>query len=471
MDPLLEQRLLICPSLPTLPAVAMEVLRLCREEDVDLALIAGAVSNDPALAARLLRAANSASLATRGQVGTVSRAVALLGSQTTLTICLSFSLLRMRRSGDGGGLDHPAFWRRAVFSALAGRALGEHLHLDPEETLLAALLQDVGMLALAAVLPEEYGALWREAGGDHPRLVELERRALGADHAEVTRLLLQRWNLPPALQEAALASHAPPGPAAAPDRGRQFLQAVHLSGPLADVWTSTSPGEAAARALAAAQARLGLGAEVISTILSRMAVAVPEAATDFEFDLGGPGRMESVLEEARASLAGRFGPAVAGAEDRAPSGREDGALDRTSALALGRAQARRKPLAALVATLEGTGEEGCPPQLLALLAGCIRRGDLVGALGASARVLLIDTAPDGAVRVAERILRQAEAAHLPVSIGLALHEPDEGFAAADDLLGAAESALAAAHRPGGGRLGQVRARHPVPVLCQPGGLP
>ena len=117
--------------------------------------IAQAIARDPATTAKLLRLANSASFAGRGRVGTLSRAIALVGTQATMTTALSFSLVRARRRSDEHGFDHPGFWRRSLFSAIAGRILGELHGLDLEESFLACLLQDFGMLALDAVFPGE----------------------------------------------------------------------------------------------------------------------------------------------------------------------------------------------------------------------------------------------------------------------------------------------------------------------------
>ncbi len=47
-------------NLPSLPAVAIEVLRLTRDEDATVNDLADVISSDPALAARILKSANSA---------------------------------------------------------------------------------------------------------------------------------------------------------------------------------------------------------------------------------------------------------------------------------------------------------------------------------------------------------------------------------------------------------------------------
>jgi HD-like signal output (HDOD) protein len=289
MVPELERRILSCPTLPSLPAVALELLRLCRGEDIDLRDVAEAISRDPALSARVLRAANSASLAARGKVSTLTRAVPLLGSNATLTLALSFSLVRGRRRDDRSGFDHHGFWRRAVFSALAGRVLAESgvRSADPEEAFLAALLQDLGMLALAEVFPREYGPMCKSAGTDHATLVEAERREWGCDHAAVSGLLARTWSLPAFFGEAMAASHERPGDEDS-DRRSRLGACVRASGWIADIWTT-----AEWQAIAAARAALGADGAMLERLIERMALAVPEAAADFDIDLGGPERLET----------------------------------------------------------------------------------------------------------------------------------------------------------------------------------
>src|SRR5690349_15855972 len=52
VQPRVRERLERCTSLPTLPQVAVRVLRLCQSDDFDLAEIGRIISHDPALAAK-----------------------------------------------------------------------------------------------------------------------------------------------------------------------------------------------------------------------------------------------------------------------------------------------------------------------------------------------------------------------------------------------------------------------------------
>jgi HD-like signal output (HDOD) protein len=429
MNSHLETRILACPTLPTLPAVALEVLSLCERDDVDLGRLGDVVSRDPAIAAKLMRLANSASLATRGKVSTLTRAVTLLGLNATVSVALSFSLVRGRRRQDASGFDHGAFWRRSLFAALAGRALGETCGVEPDEAFLAALLQDIGMLALREVFPLQYGDVCRSADGDHEILAALERELLGVDHVEAGALLAHRWNLPDTLCDAIAASHQHGDP------GAPLLDVVFLSGRLADVWTGRAPAAAVRHTLAGATRSVRVSPELVRTALSRMALAVPEAAADFDIDLGDPAAIEGIMAQARAVLAARPG-AAAPVEASGPVLVED--IVHAVGEALEHASAHRHPLAVAVVGVPGAGS---PEGLHAIVASSLRRTDALGPWRGMLIALLPDTRPDGAEAVAARIRARSASVSLDAAVGIAALEPGDVWPRAEALLAAARADL------------------------------
>ncbi len=123
MQPAIRERLEKCSNLPSLPAVALQVLKLCQGEDLDLGQIAKVITNDPALSAKMLRLVNSPSYGLRQQVKTISHALALLGVNAVRTLALSFSLASDLRRKTQPGLDLTIYWKRSALSAVAGREL------------------------------------------------------------------------------------------------------------------------------------------------------------------------------------------------------------------------------------------------------------------------------------------------------------------------------------------------------------
>jgi HD-like signal output (HDOD) protein len=435
----LAARILACPGLPTLPAVAVHVLDLCEKDEVDLAAIAAAVSHDPAITAKLLRLANSASFATRGKVASLAKAVALLGTNATLGVTLSFSLIGGRRRLDARGFDHSAFWRRALFSAIAGRALGRIVEHDQDDAFVACLLQDLGMLALNEVFPSDYGQVCLAADTEHEALPALESELLGVDHVQVGGLLARRWNLPERLQEAIGRSHGPPERSPGP-AGLALHHAVFLSGRLAEVWISARPPEATRAALGAAADQLGLSAEVVSAALQRMAAAVPEASADFDLDLGGPDRVQAVLAEAKRLLGTRRAAGAAPGPDPWRLLPLE-AFRHVAAEEVERARRGGRPSALLVirAAAEGSPQDA---ELARTLQASLRQTDVLSREGGEYLALLVDTPERGALVVAERLRARLSAAGLDGAVGLACL-PDAALGSAAQLLAAARAALEA----------------------------
>ncbi len=298
MDQALQAQILSCRTLPSLPVAALEILAASRTDDIDLGQLAETLSRDPALSSRVVRAANAAAFGW-GEVASVPRAVTLLGANRVLCVSLTFSLVGLRRQGESQGFDYGAFWQRALYSAIAARALGERAGIQPDEAFLVGLVQDIGALALVEALGRRYGQIWQASRGNHVRLSELEREQLGAIHPEVSQLLASHWNFPRALQEAALRSHEPP---ARPPEPLDLQACVYLSGPVADVWTGPRPADAIGGAIDAAR-QVGLDRDAVSSVLARVGTLIPEVAAELQVTLASEARRVQVLAEARAALA------------------------------------------------------------------------------------------------------------------------------------------------------------------------
>src|SRR5262245_29319285 len=116
MVPALKERLERCASLPTLPALAMRVLSLCQDEDLNLPEIARAIGMDPALSAKILRIANSPLSGLRTEVKSIPHALTLLGVNTVKTLALSFSLANNLQKSAGKNLDYKYYWKRSILS-------------------------------------------------------------------------------------------------------------------------------------------------------------------------------------------------------------------------------------------------------------------------------------------------------------------------------------------------------------------
>lgn len=196
-------RLFSSPQLPSMPAVAMQIIDLVQQDEANVDKIAEAVSLDPALSTKMLKTVNSSFYGLPKTVGSVHQAVVVLGLNSVKTLALGFSLVGKMTESCGEGFDQMAFWRRSLYCAAAAKLLCEKLNIvQAEEVFMASLLQDVGQLAFLQVLQCEYTAILKATGGDHRKLSALETEKLGGDHTEVGGALTESWGLPPLLVES-----------------------------------------------------------------------------------------------------------------------------------------------------------------------------------------------------------------------------------------------------------------------------
>jgi len=196
MKALSLEQVLDCPRLPSLPTIAVQLLDLTRDENVRLREIGRLVQHDPALTAKILRTVNSPYYGLSKPCPTILRAITYLGLDTVKSLVLSFSLVDLTKQAEDG-FDLVDFWRRALYSAAVVRRITTLSGMcDPDEAFAAALMQDIGMIALHAAAPTPYRFILAQTARDHHRLPAVERNAFGIDHAEVGAALGRRWRLP-----------------------------------------------------------------------------------------------------------------------------------------------------------------------------------------------------------------------------------------------------------------------------------
>jgi len=296
----LELQLKHCTNLPSLPGIALRIIELSQEGEVDLGSLSALISQDPALAVKILRVANSPLYARRRKCNNLRQAVALLGLRATQSLALSFSL-RASISAQGNGMDYTLYWRRSVLAAICGRALAIKFgSAVVEEHFLAALLQDIGMLALDKAMPDVYSNV-AVVQHDHLQLQAEERRQLDTDHAEIGAWLLHSWNMPIQYQSAVAGSHDP-SLGGSDSTDRDFIRNVAVTGHLADIWLHDDHELAMHRARTAALEWLGMDSDALLAIIADIAKELPVMEALFEVDLIDDRQIQHIQEQGRELL-------------------------------------------------------------------------------------------------------------------------------------------------------------------------
>jgi HD-like signal output (HDOD) protein len=202
-------------ELPTLPLVVPKVLALLRDPDVNAEALADLISRDPALAAKILKVANSAYYGFSRQIDTVRHATALLGLKMVQSLAVSIGVLDVLPEPQNRPLfNHAGLWRHSVGVAVILQELGaRHASGDAGEYLfMVGLLHDVGKVVLDRFFTEGFAKVLQGMEADPSgKLHEAEQEIIGVDHCEVAEMLLERWRFPPTIA-GPIADHHRPAP-------------------------------------------------------------------------------------------------------------------------------------------------------------------------------------------------------------------------------------------------------------------
>lgn len=196
-------------ELPSLPAVAIELLSSFDDPEIDTANLAKKIAMDQSLAAKTLRIANSPFYGLAGRISSIQDAIVVLGFRAVRSLVTAAAIADTFSRLAGSNFNHSIFWRHSTGVAIAARILARHAGCNPESAFTAGLLHDIGRLLLAFCFPQEYAAtLAYQEKHDCP-LIDAEREILGIDHAAAGDQLSQQWHFPASIRHAVAGHHAP----------------------------------------------------------------------------------------------------------------------------------------------------------------------------------------------------------------------------------------------------------------------
>ncbi|MDX1966150.1 MAG: GGDEF domain-containing protein [Planctomycetaceae bacterium] len=194
LDP---KRIWLSSQLPTLPSVAAKLLELVRDPETSIDDVVGIIRSDPAISAKLVKAANGSYFGVRTAIKTIDRAVPLLGTTVSTSLALSFVLADDSMKAGPLSEHYRRYWKQSIVQSSAAECLGKRLpNRDASEFFLAGLLLDLGRLAMLKTIPKEYLPVLDRSEAEQRPLGEIEIEVLGFSHALVGAKLLENWKLP-----------------------------------------------------------------------------------------------------------------------------------------------------------------------------------------------------------------------------------------------------------------------------------
>jgi HD-like signal output (HDOD) protein len=190
-------------------AGAAKLVALLFDDNVDAAEIVRCLQAEPALAARVLKVANSAYYRRGGNVGTFEQALVVLGLSGVRGIAAVGCMERIRVPNVGNLLDAQRFRCHSIAVAAAAQSLSQRASAGVDaEAFMAGLIHDIGLVILARLRPHAMATLCA-SGLDEPAILQAEIDLLGIDQASASALLAEAWHLPNWLCLAMRPHHTP----------------------------------------------------------------------------------------------------------------------------------------------------------------------------------------------------------------------------------------------------------------------
>ena len=288
-------------QLYSLPAVALEVIELTTQPQVDSRALRACIENDPALTAKILRVVNSSLFGLSRQVSDLNQALALLGIKPLTMLVLGFSLPKdLFRGVQADVLGR--YWRHTLVKAVACRELCEQVWRTPgDDAFVAGLLQDIGMLTLIQDLGDSYVQFLEQVHAHGGGVLAMEVDWLGFDHTVVSARLLDHWGLPKSLAAAVAVSPDAERIMALPEAQRGLPQVLHLAELLARL-VEHPYGSALHSLLAVGEKYRRLTYPQVQSIVDTLQIKVKELATVLSLDLPDDQSFPDVLIAAHAQL-------------------------------------------------------------------------------------------------------------------------------------------------------------------------
>jgi HD-like signal output (HDOD) protein len=199
----------------TLPEVTVKIIELVEDPNSTAQDLHKIISNDPALCSRILKVVNSAFYGLPGQIGSINRAIVLLGLNAVKNIAIAASLSKLYR----GGQLAPEFsakdlWVHSISTAAAAKLIADAMKLGlPDEAFLGGLIHDIGVIVEMQhdrqKLIDVVGRLGVRGGAPSENMLEVEEEIFGATHQDFGRALCERWKFPKSFSYVTGSHHNP----------------------------------------------------------------------------------------------------------------------------------------------------------------------------------------------------------------------------------------------------------------------
>ena len=198
-------------DLPPMPQVVIKIQQLISDLNSDTTQLAKIIESDQAIAAKVLKMANSAFYGKSGKISTIHQASLLLGYQTLGEIVTMAGAAEILAGNmPGYGYDSNELWQHSLAVAFTARMISEMKYKDLTHVAhTAGLIHDVGKIILDPHILENRQHISSYMEQEEKTFLDVERNFFGFDHAEIASEICEIWKIPAEISLAIRCHHQP----------------------------------------------------------------------------------------------------------------------------------------------------------------------------------------------------------------------------------------------------------------------
>jgi putative nucleotidyltransferase with HDIG domain len=198
-------------SIATLPEVTSQIIKTVEDPRSSAAQLHKIIAHDPALVTRILKVVNSSFYGLPGQIGSIERAIVLLGLNAVKNIAVAASLGQLFRGVTlCNGFTAKDLWTHCISVASVARHLAREMRVPvADEAFLAGMIHDIGILVELQVWPDKLRQACEKSKTAGTDFCAVEREVIGVDHQQLGAGLAEQWKFPRSCQLVAGYHHQP----------------------------------------------------------------------------------------------------------------------------------------------------------------------------------------------------------------------------------------------------------------------
>lgn len=206
-----KKRILSMKELPTLPTIAMEVLKLAKNPDAPMNSLVRIIQTDPSMTSKILKISNSSFYGMRSKINTINRAIVILGMNEIVNLVTSISILKVFSDSEDSMLfNKEKFWEHCAIVGEIAKSISYKLKLSfYSEIFTAGLLHDIGKILLEQLFHAKFLQALEVAELEEISSFDAEKRVFGVAHSQVGGWVGDEWKLPAIITDAIYHHHNP----------------------------------------------------------------------------------------------------------------------------------------------------------------------------------------------------------------------------------------------------------------------